>query len=264
MNADEIAERRAGCSLGHEVVLLERCSSTQSEAQARAHRGAPHGTLVLARSQSEGRGRRGRTWLSKEGGLYFSLVLRPRVAVERLPRLPLLAAAGLLEGLDSLGIDARVKWPNDVLLPVREAGPLGPFRKVAGILAEPALRNGAVDAVILGIGVNVHRPADGFPPDIADIAGALDDAGPVRDRDAVLLVLLEPLERWLEAPYDDGRFAACRALLSGRSATLGRRVRVPEEGLFGIAEDIDAEGALLVRSDDGALHRVVAGDVLPE
>lgn len=266
--ASEIEARRQGHAFGHEVRVLESCPTTQAEARALAKEGAPHGALVVAHRQTQGRGRRGRAWLSAEGGLYFSVVLRPTVdgmavPVERLPRIPLLAAAALLDGLRALGVDARVKWPNDVLLPVHDDGPLGPFRKVAGILAEPALREGRIEAIILGIGVNVRRPAGDFPAEIADIAGALEDAAPVGDPDEVLLALLDPLERWLALPDDDARFAACRALLSERSATLGRMVRVPEEDLCGTAEEIDPEGALLVRSDDGRLHRVIAGDVLP-
>lgn len=266
MREQEIASQRQGLVLGREVVVLEECRSTQEEAMARAAKGAPHGTLVVARRQTHGRGRRGRSWLSPEGGLYFSLLLRPSsLDPEHLPRLTPLAGAGVLEGIASLGVPAFIKWPNDVLIPARTAGPLGAFRKVAGVLVELHTTAHRVEAAILGAGVNVRPPPGGFSKEIRDLAGALSDAGVTAPPEEVLLALLTTLQVWLERPEDDARFSTCLEHLRKSSATLGRPVRIEKDAkvVSGIAEDFDADGALLVRSEDGTLHRVVAGDVWP-
>lgn len=264
MQLDSISRREEG-ALGSEVVVLDTCATTQFEARERAKRGAPHGTLVIARRQEQGHGRRGRAWFSGEGGLYLSLVLRPTVLEPRdLPRLTLLAAAGLLDGLVELGVDALVKWPNDLLVPAASAGPLGAFRKVGGVIVEPMLSGGVVDAAILGVGVNVRPPPGGFPDELDDIAGTLEEVGVDAEPEEILHTLLDGMEPWLEVPEDDERFHRCLERLRERSATLGRPVRV-EDGVAveGIAEGFDSDGALLVRGDDGDLARVLVGDVFP-
>lgn len=242
---------------------LDECASTQIVAQRLASEGAPHGTLVVARRQTAGKGRSGRTWLSEEGGLYLSLVLRPVLPPEKLPRLTLLAGAAVVDALLARGADVYAKWPNDVLVPASEPGPLGPFRKVCGILVEGVIGRSGIEGAVLGVGLNLVRPLGGFPEDIAALAGALSDVGLVLERDEALRAVVAGLERRLAEPADDDAFAGALEQLRARSATLGRPVEVRDERVRGVAEDLDHDGALLVRSDDGALVRVVAGDVWP-
>lgn len=249
--------------LGEPATFLEECASTQAEVQRLASEGAPHGTLVVADRQTAGRGRSGRSWLSGDGGLYLSLLLRPRLAPEKLPRLTLLAGAAIVEALALAGADVYAKWPNDVLVPAAEAGPLGPFRKVCGILVEGVAGKQGIEGAVLGVGLNLVRPPGGFPDDIARLAGALSDVGLVLQRDEALRAVLATLERRLADPADDEAFAAALNVLRARSATLGRPVEVRDERVRGVAEDLDDDGALLVRSDEGGLVRVVAGDVWP-
>lgn len=191
------------------------------------------------------------------------MLLQPRIAAEKLPRIPLLCAAGLLAGLRDLHIDARIKWPNDVLCPASPPGPLGPFRKVAGILSEPWLLRNRVEGIVVGVGINVHRPAAGFAPELADRAGALWAGGDGLAPDPLLLHLLPHLEHWLLSAGSDVVFGECLAALRCHSATLGRNVEAVEEGICGIAEDIEDDGALRIRGPTGQAHRILAGDVLP-
>lgn len=252
-----------GLALGHRVIALEECASTQQEAQKLAAEGAPHGTVVVARRQTAGKGRSGRQWLSEEGGLYLSVVLRPKLSPERLPRLTLLAGAGVLDALLTLGSEVYAKWPNDVLVAADSDGPLGPFRKVCGILVEGVMGPKGIEGAALGVGLNLARPPGGFPEELRTLAGALCDVGLTLSREDALRSVLKGLQGRLSQPDDDGAFAAALDRLQERSATLGRRVEVRDDGVRGVAEALGDDGALLVRTDGGDLVRVIAGDVWP-
>lgn len=252
------------------ILRLDDVDSTQSAARAQLAAGAVHGTMVVARRQSAGRGRLARAWQSDEGGLWLSMIVRGALPAARAPRLTLAAAALALEALDTLGAHAAVKWPNDLMLPhplatIPVAGAnavdrLGPFRKLGGLLLEGVdLDAGVVRAAVLGIGINVRTPAGGFSPALAHIATSLEEAGVDVSVEEVLDALAPRLQARLLDALDDERFAATLAVLRARSATLGRRVEV--DGVVGIAEELEGDGALLVRDAAGALHTVRAGDV---
>lgn len=211
---------------------MRSTESTNLRGRELAERGAPHGTLVTAGSQSAGRGRQGRTWTAPPGrALLCSLVLRdpPRL-------LPLAAGAAVAE---LVGQAARVKWPNDVLL----AG-----RKLAGILVEGRPQEGWA---VLGIGLNVALRTEDFPPELRARAGTLGlEPGAV---EPVLARLLAGLERWIAAPEGDVLQA-----VRERDALLRRRVRWA--GGEGEGAGIDSEGRLLVATAAG-LTALEAGEV---
>lgn len=245
---------------------LDEVASTQQVARALLDEGAEHGTLVVARRQTAGRGRLARAWQSGEGGLWLSMVVRGSLPAARAPRLTLGAAALTLEALDVLGAHAAVKWPNDLVLPhAVPAARLGPWRKLGGVLLEalliePGHLEGAVlRSAVLGLGLNVRTPTGGFAEELQDVAIALDTAGLSLDVDTVLGALAAPLQTRLLDVIDDTVFAGTLAFLRARSATLGMRVEV--DGIAGLAERLDDEGALCVRDDGGVLHTVRAGDV---
>ncbi len=257
---------------GAPLIALAMTSSTQAYARDLLEGGAPHGTVVVAREQTAGRGRRGRVWASGPHGLWMSFVVRGALSMACAPRLPLVAADVVANVLVARGVDVRVKWPNDLLVPdANAASQLGPYRKVGGLLLE-AVNTGPADGfdvalrgAVLGVGLNLRTPRDGFPPDIAGTAGALSDVAPSfgvdddEQRLALALSLQEALSHALPGGALDAAFAATRARLVARSATLGRRVHV--DGLSGVAVDLDDGGALRVRDDDGVIHTVFAGDV---
>ena len=200
--------------------------STNERAKALAAAGAPHGTLVTAAEQTAGRGRQGRSWLADAGAaVLMSVVLRPPPEA-----LPLAAAVAVAEAVP---VETAIKWPNDVLV----GG-----RKLAGILVEGRPQEGWV---VLGIGLNVS----GIPDEVGDIAASLDDA----DRDDVLRALLERLEARLSSPLDEVLDEWRR-----RDALRGREIRW--DGGSGVAAAIDADGSLLVDTDDGRVA-LVAGEV---
>jgi BirA family biotin operon repressor/biotin-[acetyl-CoA-carboxylase] ligase len=238
--------------LGRTVHFFEELTSTNDRARELAEDGASQGELVIAETQLQGRGRRGRGWFSTPGkNLTFSLVLRPRLSSARASELTLAAGVALCELLREAAFDARLKWPNDVWIA---------DRKVAGILTEAASDQGGLRYAVLGIGINVNVVE--FPPELEAIAGSLRLArGEPLPRAFLLAAVLERLELWLGRLETDGLgqvLQRCR----GWSATLGRRVVVEATPpIEGTAEAIDDSGALLVRDPAGRLQRVTAGEV---
>ena len=231
------------------VDVVQRTGSTNADLAAAPD--APEGTVLVAEAQDAGRGRIGRTWTSPAGaGLTFSVLLRPaEVPRERWGWLPLLAGVALASALPD--VDARLKWPNDLLVGASR-------RKAAGILAEVA-----GDAVVLGIGLNVTLTQDELPPDRPDTTSLALAGAALLDRNELLPAILDALA----GEYASWRAAAGDAAASGllaayreRCDTLGRDVRVDVPGgapLFGRATDVDAEGRLVVGS-----QVVAAGDVV--
>jgi BirA family biotin operon repressor/biotin-[acetyl-CoA-carboxylase] ligase len=238
---------------------LDEVPSTQDYAKQLVDDGkASHGDVVVATVQTAGRGRRGRTWLLPEGSLAFSMVLEPSCALADGHKLTLGAAVGMLDAFRSLGIEARVKWPNDIVIASSAAthGRLGPFRKVAGILVEVAKADAStLKFAVLGCGVNVSGSS--WPDEIALTAGALSDAGFLGDAEQVLRAAMTALPIALKDAID--AWPSTLAMLRAKSATIGRRVEV--DSVVGEARAILDDGALLVVDDAGAGYTIRAGDV---
>lgn len=211
--------------------------STSARARELAAAGAPHGTLVTAGEQSAGRGRQGRTWLAEPGdALLMSVVVRD---VE--PILPLAAALAVAETVEAVaGVEAAIKWPNDVWID---------GRKVSGILLEGRPQEGWA---VLGIGLNVRTRE--FPAELSDIATSLALAGAESSPDEVLAVLIERLDRWVGAAGPEILTA-----WGERDALRGRRIRWGAGE--GTAAGVDATGALKVELDDGGTATLDAGEV---
>jgi BirA family biotin operon repressor/biotin-[acetyl-CoA-carboxylase] ligase len=228
-----------------DVRWFDRLDSTNRVLMEEAARGAPEGIVVVADEQSHGRGRLGRRWEAPAGAsLLVSVLLRPAVPAERTGLLTMAAGLAAIEGVAQLsGIDARLKWPNDVVVA---------DRKLAGILAE---KSG--DAVVLGIGVNVRW--DSFPDELAAIATACNqESDRVVDRQDLLVAWLNAFEARLRAP--DTVLGDARR----RSATIGRMVCVelPGSSVIGAARALTDDGHLVVRDAEGRDHVVAAGDVV--
>lgn len=232
-------------------------ASTNQDAKTLALAGAAHGTAVLAEEQTAGRGRLGRSFHSPRGtGLYLSLVLRPSGTLAAAVAITQAAAVAVCRALrDELGIEASIKWVNDLYVD---------GRKVCGILTEGVadMETGQVEALILGIGLNLEEPADGFPQEIAGVAGALFpgiDGGhlPISRNRLAAAILDRVLD--LAADLTDHSFLE---EYRERCFLLGQPVQVAqgEETFDAIARYIDDDGALLVEKD-GALLRLRSGEV---
>jgi BirA family biotin operon repressor/biotin-[acetyl-CoA-carboxylase] ligase len=241
--------------LGRELHCYEEIASTSDRAKELAEDGALHGTVVVAETQTAGRGRRGRTWASPpRKNVYLSVVLRPELAAGRAPELTLVASIAVCDALRQAGVEAGIKWPNDVL---------ASGRKIAGILTELAAEPDHVEWMVLGVGVNVNARAEDFPEDVrSEATSILLERGTPAPRALFAAACLTALELWIDRHAEEG-FAPIRDAWRERSVTLGREVLVREAGreIAGTAVDIDDRGALLVRTASG-MERVLAGDVV--
>ena len=234
-----------------EVLEYDELASTNDEARRLAEEGGREGLVVRAHSQTAGRGRQGRRWVSEEGNLFASLLLRPEVPLAQAATLPFVAAAALSDTLaPKLRDEAALthKWPNDVLLH---------GRKVSGILLESGgSRQGLY--VVVGIGVNVTS----FPQETLYPATSLKEAGIEWEAGALLTsyitVFSNLYQLWLAHGFGPLRKAWLR-----RAAHLGKPVEIGhgDDKQAGIFEDVDETGALLLRSADGNLKTITAGDV---
>jgi len=236
--------------VGREIVYFEETDSTNRRARLLAQEGAQHGTLVLADRQTAGRGRRGRGWISPAGeGIFMSLLLRPDVHPSQVAKLSLLTALAVANAIaEETGLDARIKWPNDIVIH---------GRKVCGLLLEMTADEHAVYDVVAGVGVNVHQKT--FDEEIAHTASSLDLlTGRTVSRAALVCAFLRAFEAAMEM-NDEAMMAAYAA----RSATLGQRVQVIGlTGTFtGVAKGVTDSGSLLVEDEEGAVREVLAADV---
>ena len=231
--------------MGSRVIVLERTTSTNDIAWREALAGAPEGTVIFAEEQTDGRGRMGRAWHSPPAkGLLMSVLFRPHLNAQQGNLITVMSAIAVSQALgDSLDLQVRIRWPNDIVIK---------DRKVAGILVEGrSLPRGA--AFVLGVGLNVNMRPDEFPPELSETATSLAaELGKAVSRVSVARWMLLALERWYRVLRlgEHGRIAQQWRRLS---STLGRRVMLLEDGreFMGRVLDLSLEDGLIVRLDEG-------------
>ncbi len=244
---DDIRSTLSTTSFGQCLYLHNELPSTNTEAMALARTGAAHGTVVVAESQSAGKGRRTRSWYSPPGtNVYFSIIVRgmnrTRLLSEWLSWVPLTSALAVAEAVQSsIGVPLALKWPNDLLFQER---------KVGGILCESSHISANDPIVVIGIGLNVNLPHRSFPEDLRQTATSLlEVSGRSIDRNRLIAQLLTELEHELEELSTHGP-NRLRMAYTSRCHTLGRQVRLllgEERELQGTAESVSTDGALQVR-----------------
>jgi BirA family transcriptional regulator, biotin operon repressor / biotin---[acetyl-CoA-carboxylase] ligase len=254
--ASLLRERLAGLRIGCRCLVVPEVDSSNSALMRMAMQEAgdvPDGTVMLAESQTQGRGRLRRNWLTlPQHSLAMSVLLRPPLAPTEVAQLPLIAAVAVQQALADVA-RLSIKWPNDILCE---------GRKLAGILTEMRAEPGTVHAVVIGIGINVRPPETGWPEQLAQVAGDLSSAAGrhIRRMDVAAVVLRrfdELYNDYLAQGFDGIREAWWQA-----HAACGRPVRVHNgtDYIDGIAEALDTDGALLLRTPEG-LRRIIAGDL---
>jgi BirA family transcriptional regulator, biotin operon repressor / biotin---[acetyl-CoA-carboxylase] ligase len=260
---DAIRSHLATRVVGMTLLLHDEVNSTNRVLADLSHQGAPDGTVVVAESQTAGRGRLGRTWLSPRGlNLYVSILLARTLSPETVNWTPMLAAVAVLRVIRALTtLDVRLKWPNDV-----HAVRGGEGRKLAGILVDaigpgPAARR----AMVVGIGINVNMPVEAFPEELrATATSLLIETGSPVDRGRLLAMLLGEVERLYDHACAHGPSdiaAAYRAACD----SIGKRVWVEligSEKIEGTAEGLASDGALRLRTKNGKALEIRAGDVV--
>lgn len=253
---EEIREGLKTRILGKKDILhLRETVSTNNTAKELATNGAEEGTLVVAEMQTGGKGRLGRKWFSPFGeGIYLSLILRPAVSPAEAPRMTLMAAVATAEALHAgAGLHVSIKWPNDILL----GG-----KKLAGILTEISTEMDVVDHMVIGLGLNVNTAV--FPSEIQGKATSLlIETGKTHSRSELVRNFLKWFEGYYEM-FQHGDFETILDRWRQFSHIAGRRITVETVGekYSGTALDIDRDGFLMMRGDDGQTRRIYSGDVL--
>ncbi len=239
-------------SLDYRVYYVEKCISTQDIASALAEQGAHEGTIVLAEEMSGGRGRLGRKWYALRGGLWFTLILRPRV-VKDAQLLSLAVGLGLVKGIEKhLGTKTSLKWPNDVLYDER---------KLAGILVEGKIESNYIKYILVGIGLNVNNE---IPAELRSTAISLKEIkGKSIPRIPLLRSILLQIDHYYVTLFEKKDYEEILSEWKKYSTTIGRTVKaVTIDGriIVGKAVDVDKNGALVIETSHG-LEKIYAGDL---
>jgi BirA family biotin operon repressor/biotin-[acetyl-CoA-carboxylase] ligase len=234
-------------SLGREILLVDECTSTNNLASRLAVLGAKHGFTVIAEKQIEGRGRHGRAWISPRGGIWMTIILRPLPDFRPLDGLPLIGALAVALALNSVhGIEALVRWPNDVTVHAR---------KIAGILVEASLRGNTVASALLGVGLNANFHANMM--EVERATTLLDILGSSVDREELISSILLSAER-LYDQVSSGSSRQVLELLKQNDASQGQKVVVQLETgkLEGVLEDYQTLTRVRIL-EHGTSHRLV-------
>lgn len=252
MEQSKLLEYLQDCPWKEQVILLDTVESTNVTAQQLAAQGAPHGTVVLAEHQTAGKGRLGRSFVSPDGmGIYCSVILRLPKSPENLFYLTPMAAEAVRRAIrQTTGLAPQIKWVNDLVLD---------GRKLCGVLTQLQCGTAGETAVILGIGINCRQQPEDFPEELRQIATSLEQGlrQPV-DRELVTAELLRQLHAATEdapTPWLDSYRRHCLTLGQDVQLIQGDTRRTAH------ADDIDAQGALLVTLPDGSRERVFSGEV---
>jgi BirA family biotin operon repressor/biotin-[acetyl-CoA-carboxylase] ligase len=245
-------------AFGRVIRFYREVESTNDVAFDLAKEGATEGTVVIADTQTKGRGRLQRTWISPPGfNLYMSIIFRPPLSSKEASMLTLMSSIALFEAVNSHGIKCQIKWPNDLLIN---------RKKVAGVLTEMEADGERVQFVLVGLGINLNMTRgvmDDLMGEVSEIATSVREAlGHEVNRPEFTANVINLLEKW----YDEFKSKGKSTILDEWKKRWGdrnKRVRVRIDGRVteGIAYDLDQNGFLLVRKDNGEIEKIIAGDV---
>jgi BirA family biotin operon repressor/biotin-[acetyl-CoA-carboxylase] ligase len=255
LNLDGLQEGLRTKWLGRSIFFSCQVDSTNVLAKELATHGAAEGTVVIAETQTCGHGQLGREWFSPKGGLWFSAVLRPKLKPAKAAGLVFMASLAVAEVLRELyGLKVETKWPNDVQV----SG-----RKICGILTEMSTMGEKVNYVIVGVGINANFMKKAFPENLKTVATSLqDELGRKIKLEELFRALLEKLEHFHELLMREG-VEPILAEWKKRASFLGCQVEVASgtERWAGLALDVENDGSLVLRLEDGTMKRVFVGDV---
>lgn len=237
------------------IIYYEQLESTNTKIAEMAAEGSEHGTVVVADSQTAGKGRRGRTWESPKGeNIYMSMLLRPGIATDKAPMLTLVMAYSVAQAIRKQGFpDVQIKWPNDLIL----SG-----KKICGILTEMQLKGSEIDFVVVGVGINVNT--HNFPTDLDGKATSLYmESGRQFERQPIIEAVVDNFVNLYEQFVKKQSLSFLQDSYNDMLVNVGKEVRVlePDNEYTAYAQGINAEGELLVRTAEGVEKAVYAGEV---
>lgn len=241
---------------GEKIIYEESLTSTQTIAHQQVQEGAADGTVVICEEQTAGRGRLMRKWETQKGkGIWMSVILRPNVPPYAAPQFTLVAAVATTRAIqDVTGVRPDIKWPNDLLIN---------GLKVTGILTEMQADPDCINAIIIGIGINVNHEVSDFDENLVNIATSLKMAsGKSIDRAKLVAKLLFYLEKYSKQYVEEG-FQNIKTLWEEYSCTIGNRIKATtiRETFIGKAIGITNDGVLKIQLDDGTIQKVYSADI---
>ncbi|HMK61605.1 MAG TPA: biotin--[acetyl-CoA-carboxylase] ligase [Dissulfurispiraceae bacterium] len=246
----------SGNIIGREIFFFESTTSTNALGMELASNGCQEGTVVMADTQTGGKGRLGRCWMSPPGkNIYMSIVLRPSFSPRDATSLTLMSAVSCVSAIRRVtSVPATIKWPNDIM--VKQL-------KLGGILTEIKADIDSIAYAVVGIGINVNLSPSEIPDDIRLIAtSVMDQSGGLTSRTELAAAILEEIDKWYSRLVAKGKQAIIDEWISF-SSTIGERVIVSTGStiLEGLAETVDDDGLLILKLDDGRYSKISAGDV---
>ncbi|MEK5381141.1 biotin--[acetyl-CoA-carboxylase] ligase [Niallia sp. FSL W8-0635] len=245
--------------IGRNIHFEETVESTQNIAQKLALEGAAEGTLVVAEEQLGGRGRLERKWQSpKYKGIWMSLILKPSIPIMKTPQLTLLTAVAVVQGIqEATGVQADIKWPNDLLVN---------GKKLTGILTEMQADSDRIHSLIIGIGINVNQQLEDFPEELKASATSIYlETNKSWDRAKIIQEIMKQIEK-LYLLYLEKGFYPIKLLWESYSISLGNKVTANtlNGSVFGLAKGITDDGVLLLEDEEGVVHSIYSADILME
>lgn len=260
LHADDLLARLGRTRvIGRDIRVFEQTTSTNDVIEKLARDGVNEGVVVFAESQTRGRGRLGRKWISPtRKGLWFSVLLRPEMRPQETTQLTVASATALRRAIQSeTGLKPEIKWPNDILID---------GKKVAGILTELSAELDRVKHIILGIGIDVNQDVDEFPAELRKTATSLRiESGATVSRAGLATTILRELDHDYQR-ISSGKFSVVADEWETCCTTIGRNVivQIGDRKIRGRAESLDDDGSLLLRTEHGRLETIFGGDVTLE
>ena len=252
---EKILENLETEELAKEILCFRKVFSTNSIAKFLANHGAEEGTVMVSEIQTNARGRLGKKWEAPEGGIWMSLLLRPKVPPARIGLITLATGVAIAKSIRSLGVDARIKWPNDVLIH---------GKKISGVLTEVNATFNEIDWVVVGIGIDSNLKLEDFSEDIRIGTTTLTEELPAKvDENELIAIFLNEFEEVYQL-YKDGEIETILKDWRDLSDTIGKYVNITQTGgkiTQGYVVGINNEGSLIIERQDGALEKIISGEL---
>lgn len=241
--------------MGKEILCFRKVFSTNSIAKFLANHSADEGTVLISEIQTKARGRSGKKWEAPDGGVWMSLILRPNVPTARIGLITLATGVAIAKSIRSLGVDARIKWPNDVLIH---------GKKISGVLTEVNATFNEIDWIVVGIGIDSNLKLEDFSEDIRIGTTTLTEELPAKvDENELIAIFLNEFEKVYEL-YKDGEIETILKDWRDLADTIGKYVNITQTGgkvTQGYVVGINNEGSLIIERQDGVLEKIISGEL---
>ena len=252
---DKICENLETEKIAKEILCFRKVFSTNSIAKFLANHSAEEGTVLISEIQTKARGRLGKKWEAPEGGIWMSLILRPQVPPARIGLITLATGVAIAKSIRSLGVDARIKWPNDVLIH---------GKKISGVLTEVNATFNEIDWIVVGIGIDSNLKLEDFSEDIRIGTTTLTEELPTKvDENELIAIFLNEFEKVYEL-YKDGEIETILKDWRDLADTIGKYVNITQTGgkiTQGYVVGINNEGSLIIERQDGTLEKIISGEL---